>query len=70
MFKKLILQVIVGIINQAVAYAATTPDPLDDMIAAMLKKFVEGLMTANTRDEVLAVCDQAKLAFTQKFPKP
>lgn len=70
MFKKLILQVILSIINSAVAYAATTPDPMDDMIAAMLKKLVEGLMTAKTHADVLAAADDAKADFSLKFPKP
>lgn len=70
MFKKFMLQAMLHLVNGAIAHAATTPDPLDDMVGALLKRLLESLMTAKTRDEVLAAADGAKAAFTAKFPAP
>lgn len=69
MFKNLFLQIIKGMVESYAAYAKATPDPMDDMIAAMLLKFLDGLTKANSHAELLAIYDEQKTETLKAFPQ-
>ena len=60
MWKKLGLALLLKMVDAFAAYAATTPDPLDDTIAAVVRKLLEGLQTVESNGDIVAALDNAK----------
>lgn len=60
MWKKLGLALLLKSVEAFQAYAATTADPLDDVIGAAVKGLLEKLAQATSKAEVVAACEHAK----------
>lgn len=65
MWKKILLGLLLKTVDAFAGYAATTPDPLDDVIAAAIKGLIEQLGGVSNKAEVLAAFDAAKLKLEQ-----
>lgn len=63
--KTILIQLLKAGLSLAANYAATTPDPTDDLVVAAIKALVDKLPLAANRDDVLAAFDHAKASMEQ-----
>lgn len=69
MFKSIFLKIVRQMVQSFADAAKQTPDVMDDMIAAMLLQFLDGLQKAENPQQLLAAVEQTKVETMKAFPQ-